>query len=622
MFDFLGNSKKLPAKVGLSKNEYIYNQLLHLTYYWLSAVLLVGAFLFLLFGIVDFFVTPENFSRFFLLRVSCSTILIILSVLNWALGKNTLSVLRIYPIIIAAILVSAATIEIMILNLDGHKSFYYAGLSLIVISALAFIPLNLTFSTICVGLVHLMYIVPIFIFDTITALPVFISNNFFLIATFAIALLWRGSVQKTLIKTFTLQFELQKDKETLQLYSGNLEHLIKERTKELNKSEQMLRSLFEQANDGIIITDSKGTIININRKACEIHGFPKEALIGANIRLIEAEQDHKLFKQRYQRILNGESFIFETRHLKKDGSAISVEVSSKAIEIDGKTYIQSLHRNITDKKKMQKQLLHSQKMDSIGQLAGGISHDFKNILTSIISMAEVTLRMDNLNEFATSNIKMIEQAGRRGTQIVSQLLSFARRGVSDALPLNCNNVIESTCDMLSRLVPKEISLIRQLQEPLPAIEGDVTQIEQVLMNMILNARDSMQGEGKLKIKTETVYLNKNNLDIATEVKPDDYVLITVSDTGCGIPQENLSRIFDPFFTTKVEGKGTGLGLAMVYGIIKEHNGYITVTSPPDKGTTFNIYLPAMKERRSDQNLPENRIEEDLDQDIDLSRLLQ
>ncbi len=576
----------------MEQEKYIREELLKLTHYWTGVIFVLGAFLFLLFGLVDYFVTPEYFGRFFFLRTGVAVALIILAFLNKVLNRPKISRTKLDLFIVMATVIAASAIEVMILKLGGHTSFYYAGLSLVVISAFGIVPISLTVSIICVGLIYLIYLVPIFIFDTITNLPLFVSNNAFLTSTFIIALAWRALEQRNLINTFGLQYELDKDKKQLKLYSNNLEHLVKERTKELNKSEQMLRALFEHANDGIMLMDNKGNILSVNRKACEIHGFDKDSFIGANIMLFETDDNKSLVGERMQRILDGESLLYETAHYRKDGSTIALEVSSRAIEVDGITLIQSFHRDITEKKKLQRQLLHSQKMDSIGQLAGGISHDFNNILTSILGLSELVLDRGELDEYSADKIRLIEKAGRQGTQMVSKMLSFARRSNFEFLPFDINSVIRDTVGMVSRLIPERIEVSKKLREPLPLVEGDVSQMEQVIMNLVLNARDAMPDGGELTVKSDIVPLTPRDIDIGANVMPGRYVNITVSDTGKGISSEDLPHIFDPFFTTKEKGKGTGLGLAMAYGIVKEHKGYITVESAPGKGTTFNVYLPA------------------------------
>jgi nitrogen-specific signal transduction histidine kinase/CheY-like chemotaxis protein len=261
------------------------------------------------------------------------------------------------------------------------------------------------------------------------------------------------------------------------------------------------------------------------------------------------------------------------------------------VEINGQSIIQSFHRDISERKKLQAQLLHSQKMESIGQLASGIAHDFNNMLTGVLGFAELTLQEENLPDGVLQKVKRIEQGARQGKQMVSKLMSFARRENLDRVLFNANSVITDTLEMVARLIPRDIRIHKDLLTEGPVVEGDVSQMEQVLMNLVLNARDAMPKGGDLTIRSSIVAMGTRDLRIAANITPGKYVEIAVSDTGHGIADEHLHRIFEPFFTTKDRGKGTGLGLAMVYGIVKEHRGYITVESKINRGTTFKVYLP-------------------------------
>ncbi len=575
----------------MQKEEFIEDRLLNLTFYWFNIILVLGTLLFIMLGIMDYFVSPENFGRFFILRVGVSSVLISLYFLNKFAIKKWKNEKYLYLVIITVVTLSAAVIEFMILKLGGHKSSYYGGLNLLIICVLGFVPLNLTLSLICAGLIYMVYLVPIYLFDTITNYPLFISHNFFFISTFIIVFVWRLLNQKVLINTYSLQYDLDQEKKQLELYSTDLERLVEERTKELNKSELMLRSLFQNAQDGILIMDENGNILDVNRALCDIHGFDKNTLIGANIVLLETHEDDGVFRERMERLLSGESLLYETRHYRKDGSKVSLEVSSKVIEVDGNRLIQSFYRDITEKKKMQAQLVHSQKMESIGQLAGGIAHDFNNILTSILGFTELILLKDDVDESVAGKVRTIEKVSRQAVQMVSKLLSFARRGYFEPVPFSIDKAIEDALEMMSRLIPKEVTVLKELGTPLAVVEGDVSMMEQVLMNLIINARDAMPKGGTLTVRTSAVELGPSDLEIGADVQRGMYVNILVGDTGVGIPEGDVPHLFEPFFTTKEKGKGTGLGLAMVYGIVKEHKGYITVKSRPVRGADFNVYIP-------------------------------
>lgn len=575
------------------KDQYIKKRLHELTNYWIGTILVLGTFLFLVLGVMDYLVTPEKFVTFFILRTAIASILLLFFLALRVFRKTSFVPLA---IIIIGTVLSAATIEIMILNLGGHGSFYYAGFNLLVICVLGFVPLNLTISTVCVVMIYLIYLVPILIFDTITNVPLFFSNNAFLVSTFIIALVWRSLNQKNLINTLGLQYELAREKEQLRHHSTHLEQLVEERTRELNKSELMYRSLFEFATDGTIIMDLDGTILNANQKACELHSFDREALVGTNITLLETEESKPFFRERMERILAGESLIYETRHYRKDGSKIHLEVSARALDMEGGPLIQAFYRDITEKKKLQRQIVHSQKMDSIGLLAGGVAHDFNNVLTSVLGFAELILMKEKLDAAVHKYARNIENVARKAVQMVSKLLSFARRGGFEPAIFNINSVVNDTLDIVSRLIPGRTLLIREFCEPSPVVEGDPSQLEQVLMNLVINARDAMPEGGEIAVRSSLVELGPEDLDIGADVARGTYVDIRVSDTGIGIPEEHLPHIFEPFYTTKKGGKGTGLGLAMVYGIVKEHRGYVTVKSTPRQGTAFDIYLPVSTKR--------------------------
>lgn len=572
----------------MTKEEYIKDQIASSIQYWIGIIYLLGAFLFLLLGIMDYFVTSEYFQKFVFLRICIASTLIVFYILN----KKRDPKLQ-YLLIVLGTLFSALTIEIMILYLGGHKSHYYAGMNLLALCVLGIVPFYSLMTIIFILIVYLTYLVPIFLFDKITDLSVFIANNAFLLSTFVILFVWRALSQKRLINELALQYELDSDKQKLARYSTDLERVVDERTRELNKSEVLLRTLYDNANDGIMIIDRFGNIARANKRACEIHGFEEGSLTGLNIKLLETQENVPLYEKRMRRIIGGEPLVFETEHYRKDGSKVLLEVSSRALEIDGEIFIQSFQRDITERRRLQSQLLQSQKLESIGTLAGGIAHDFNNVLNAILGYAELILMDEDIDSRVADKAKSIEKSARSASSMVSKLLSFARRGEPEIMCFDLNMVIDDTMGMLSRMIPKNITLKRKLHKSLPIVGGDVSQIEQVLMNLVINAKDAMPDGGALTIKTDVVEIDPYGL-VNPNLTPGKYVALGVSDTGVGIPQEHLPHIFEPFFTTKERGKGTGLGLAMAYGIARDHNGDIVVESQEGKGSTFTVYLPVSK----------------------------
>lgn len=564
----------------MEKNEYIEKSLDRIYQIWSGLGFSLGAILFLFLSLMDYFGTPEHFRRFLVYRVCASTLLVILYFLN-RLKTN-----RLYQhvILTLGIIISAIAIELMILSFGGHRSLYYTGLLILIICVFGLFPLNFYFSALGISLVYSIYLFPILIFDKIIDFHTFFINNSFLISFSFIALAWRYYGYRNLINELSLQYDLEKQK-------GQLEDLVKNRTKELTISEKKLRSLFENATDGIMILDRDGKILDVNKEACEIHGFDKDALIGANIELLDTEKNKSLFKNRIERILKGESLLFQTQHFRKDGSKVSLEVTANAIETDGNVLIQSFLRDITEKKRLQEQLLQSQKMESIGALAGGVAHNFNNILTAILGNAELLEDFEDLDdELLIKRVTNIQNSAKRAGMLVSKLLSFARRDTFEIVPLNLNDVINETL-LFEGVLGKKIRMNTELQDDIPTVEGDRNQLEQIIMNLMVNARDAMPDGGLVTIKTGEIEIGDKHV-LPTYIPPGGYVLLTISDTGCGIPEEITDKIFDPFFTTKERGKGTGLGLSTIYGIVKDHKGYITVQSDVGKGTTFDVYLPA------------------------------
>ncbi len=332
----------------------------------------------------------------------------------------------------------------------------------------------------------------------------------------------------------------------------------------------------------------------MNRQFCTMYGLDKSSLIGADLKFLEEEEYQDERNERMKRILRGEALVFETWHCKKNGDKLSVEISSKAIEIRGKLYVQAFHRDITEKKRLLKQLFQAQKMESIGILAGGIAHDFNNYLNAILGYAELLSLNDELDATSRRGVQTIESSARKAGQIVSKLLSFARKGKIMTQPLNFNDILIDAVELLERVMAKkEVKLKVETVNNIPIIKGDSTQLEQVIMNLVMNAADAMPEGGTVKLSTSLENIVKNHTLIHPLLSPGKYVCLRVSDTGTGIPHEILEKIFDPFFTTKGPEKGTGLGLSIIYGIVREHNGVIIVKSLLGKGTTFEIYLPAI-----------------------------
>ena len=575
--------------MSVSKDKYIHHELERSQISLTSSLLLYGCIWILPLGLLDYLVTPQYFNKFFLYRLTATSLFLILYFLIKKFNRFS----SVY-ILSAAIIVSSM-VELMILDVGGHQSPYYAGMIIIFIFLSGLLPLSFRFTALVAGLIYSIYLVPILVFDAITDVSIFITHNVFLIASVAGGLLWRYFNYHLLINNLALQFDLEQKKKHLEIYALQLQSMVDDRTMELRKSNQWHHALFESATDGIIVTDTDGIIVNANERACELHGFTKEAIIGIHSNLLEVDENRYKAAERMRQVLAGESLVYETTHFKKDGTRVALEVSAKAIPIAEEMFVQAFLRDITEKKKTQEHLFQSQKMESIGMLAGGIAHDFNNILTAVIGYVASIRKEVGANQKVLSKLSIIENASRKASRLVSQLLGFARKSEFEVVSFNVSDMVADTARLAARLLDKRIELKLNLAESLPSVEGDVNKLEQVLMNLVVNARDAMPYGGVIKVETSIIDAAPGVPDVPPYVLPGSYVTLAVTDTGVGIPEAIQRKIFEPFFTTKERGKGSGLGLAMAYGIVLEHKGYLLLQSTVGEGTTFKILLPVSQQ---------------------------
>ncbi|HGJ65465.1 TPA: PAS domain S-box protein, partial [bacterium] len=285
---------------------------------------------------------------------------------------------------------------------------------------------------------------------------------------------------------------------------------------------------------------------------------------------------------------------YEVRAIRQNGQQFDAEVWPRRIDYLGEPAVLSFIADTTEAKSLRAQLLQAQKMEAIGTLAGGIAHDFNNLLTVI--QGSVSLAMIGLspNDPLTNRLKMIGEASDRAANLTRQLLAFSRKQLIELKTINLNGLIENFRKMLTRIIGEDIELITILQDKLGNINADAGQIEQVIVNLAVNSRDAMPNGGKLTIETSNITIDDSFCISHPTFNTGNYVLLTVSDTGCGMDEETKKNIFEPFFTTKKQGMGTGLGLATVYGIVKQHNGFIDCYSEVGHGTEFKIYLPIVE----------------------------
>jgi len=564
-----------------NRESYINQEIARLTQSFTSLLLLVGAPAILSLSILDYFAYPEKFKDFIIYRIIAATLYMVLySITRFKKGKK----INIAVTVLATVIVSGM-IELMILAFGGHQSTYYAGMIIVFIFLFGLVPISFKLSLILTGIIYTIYLVPILVFDTITNISLFASNTIFLTATLSGGLIWRYFNYKLLVQNLNLQYDLQEKSKHLEIYSLQLQSMVEDRTKELVKSNKWHQALFENATDGIVVLDRNGIIVNVNERACEMHGFSKEALVGSHSSLLEVDENRGAAAEHLQQLLQGESLVYETVHFRKNGSRIFLEVSSRAIPIYDEVFVQSFQRDITEKKKIQEHLFQAQKMDSIG------AHDFNNVLTAILGYTDLIRRDVGANEKVLGRLGVIENAARKAGRMVSQLLGFSRKSEIDMVPFDINAVVQDTVKMLERVIDKRIVVRLQLAENLPVVNGDMNKIEQVLMNFMVNARDAMPYGGIITITSTAIDASPGVAGVPPYIPAGRYLVFSVADTGVGIPEEIQRKIFEPFYTTKERGKGTGLGLAMVYGVVTEHKGFVTVQSKVNQGTTFTVYLP-------------------------------
>lgn len=406
------------------------------------------------------------------------------------------------------------------------------------------------------------------------------------------ALAWQINGRNLVLQTSLI--EAARSRRELEEKNFQLEREIAERKRAedaLRESEEKYRLVVENANEAIFITQD-GVIKFPNPKTLSLTGFTTDELAETDLSELIHAEDRMAVAEEQARLLEADSTSRYTfRALRKSGEELWLEANSVPSDWEGRRATLNFIRDITLQKKLEAQLFHAHKMEAIGTLAGGIAHDFNNLLQVIQGYAELLLFGRTNDDPAQSEIQEIFFAAKRGGELTRQLLTFSRKIESKPRPIDLNRQIVEMRKLLERTIPKMINIEISLASDLSAVNADPAQFEQVLMNLAVNARDAMLEGGTLTIETRNVELDELFCMNHIGLSPGEYVLLRVSDNGHGIEAKNLERIFEPFYSTKGVGRGTGLGLAMVYGIVQSHGGRILCFSEAGKGTRFDIYLP-------------------------------
>ena len=366
----------------------------------------------------------------------------------------------------------------------------------------------------------------------------------------------------------------------------------------LRESEEKYRTLFEGTANPILFMDELGNYLDGNEAALRFLECDKDTLLKMNVKdTLPPGKEETLLRRNQPLWVTGG--VAETEYL-VHGNPKTLELTVTPLRLKDRTVVVGVGRDITDRKQseierrlLENQLIQAQKMEAVGTLAGGISHDFNNLLQAILGYTQILLIDKGSDNADYGRLKEVERAALRASELTQQLLTFSRKVESKMRPVDLNQQVLGIHKLVERTIPKMIDIELRLHEDLQAISADPTQLEQIVMNLCVNARDAMPDGGRLLLETRNATLSEAYCKRNMDCLPGDYVLLAISDTGFGMDPETLDRIFEPFYTTKRVGKGSGLGLSMVYGIVKSHRGHVVCKSGPGRGTRFEIYFPVI-----------------------------
>jgi PAS domain S-box-containing protein len=406
---------------------------------------------------------------------------------------------------------------------------------------------------------------------------------------------------------------LSKTNLTVESLEGAVRHAVALRAGErqrrqaaaaLRASEERFRTLVENSSDALLLMDAEARVTYLAPSSTRHLGWRPDQMVGRSVFDFLHPDDREIVGARLAETLQnpGRLVTAEVRFLHADASWRIMEAAAvNHIPDPSVGAIVVNARDITDRRKLEEQLRHSQKMEAIGQLAGGVAHDFNNLLTAILGYCNLMLDDIPPEDPLRADLEEIHSAGERAAALTRQLLAFSRRQMLQPQIVDINTIVQQLEKLLRRLISEDVELVTALALELPRVRVDPASFEQILVNLAVNARDAMPVGGRLTIETASVELDEAYAIAHVTVRPGRYVMLAVSDTGQGMDAATRARVFEPFFTTKEQGKGTGLGLATVYGMVKQSGGYIWVYSEPGRGTAFKVYLPPVEERSGAQH---------------------
>jgi len=383
-----------------------------------------------------------------------------------------------------------------------------------------------------------------------------------------------------------------------------VEHELKQREKDIQRATVRYKTIIQTIIDGFWLTDLSGKLLEVNDACCRMTGYNETELLSMHVVDLEGNMNQDEIAAKIDEVKRLGYSRFETKYRCKNGSLYDVEVTVQYLADENeKLFI--ISRDISESKRMEKlqrQLIQAQKMESVGSLAGGVAHDFNNMLSIILGNVELLQNTIDQDNPLFPRVDGIKKAAQRSADLTRQLLAFARRQTIAPKILNLNHSIEGMLKMLKRLIGEDIDILWCPKKHLWLVKMDTSQIDQILANLCINARDAIEDIGKVTIETDNICFDNDYCREHRGFTPGEFVLIAVSDNGCGMDKETIDKLFEPFFTTKRRGKGTGLGMATVYGIIKQNKGFINVYSELGQGTTFKLYLPRHRKCQDEESV--------------------
>jgi two-component system, cell cycle sensor histidine kinase and response regulator CckA len=360
-------------------------------------------------------------------------------------------------------------------------------------------------------------------------------------------------------------------------------------------AEAKYRTLMQHANDAIFIVDPAGSVLEVNQHAEIMLGRARQEMVGRSYIDLVSPTSHDAAAVHFRQLLRSGTLHADDIHMRhSDGRQVCGDFSASVVPVQGELVVLAIVRDVTERNRLARQFQQAQKMEVVGRLAGGVAHDFNNMLTAILGYSELLLDEFPEGDRRRRDVQEIQKAGQSAAALTRQLLAFSRKQILQAVIVDLNASVRGMDGMMRRLIGEDVRITTRLHSELGRVNADPGQIEQVILNLAVNARDAMPEGGQLAIETSNADLNEDYADTHPGSAPGHYVALEVSDTGHGMDEDTQSHLFEPFFTTKAQGKGTGLGLATVYGIVKQSGGSISVCSEPGRGTTFSVYFPRVE----------------------------